>query len=130
MLIPFIRVIARFTDALLCSPTAFTKAIEYALLFLAQLLVEIQVDWLTLTLQDFFILGWALPTKYSRFQPTVGNAHPELTVLRKIGRVTTRLLSTGSSPELAEGSSSKSLPASFGSARSPTQLNQPVNQST
>jgi hypothetical protein len=41
----------------------------------------------------------------------VGNAHPTSNVLRKVGRVTTRLFSKGSSPELAEGSSSKSLPA-------------------
>jgi hypothetical protein len=32
---------------------------------------------LTLTLQNFFIVGWALPTKNSQIQLlTVGNAHP------------------------------------------------------
>ena len=31
----------------------------------------------TLTLQNFFIVGWALPTKNSQIQLlTVGNAHP------------------------------------------------------
>jgi hypothetical protein len=25
------------------------------------------------------IVGWASPTKYSRFRPTVGSAHPTLT---------------------------------------------------
>jgi len=35
ILMSIIRVIARFTDAVLCSPTAFTNAIKQALLFLA-----------------------------------------------------------------------------------------------
>ncbi len=40
-------------------------------------LVVVLVLELTLTLQNSFIVGWALPTKNRRIQQlTVGNAHP------------------------------------------------------
>jgi hypothetical protein len=40
----------------------------------------------TLTLQKFYIAGWALPTKYSQSRLlTVGNAHPTPAILELTG---------------------------------------------